>query len=193
MARRNAEHITLMTDSVQQQLRNLLMEVSVKRGNFTLASGKTSNIYVDVRQTSLHAQGSAWIAQCILAQLDPLAQGIGGPTLGADPVVSSVVALSTHFGRPVHGFLIRKESKGHGTQRFLEGRGNLPDGSRVAIVEDTTTTGGSLLQAIERAENEGLTVIQCMTVVDRQQGAVERLAEHGFTLQPLFTLADLSV
>ncbi len=182
-----------MTEAVTQRLRDLLMEVSVKKGTFTLASGKTSNVYVDVRQTSLHAHGSAWIAECILHQLESRVQGIGGPTLGADPIGASVVALSTHFKRPVHGFLIRKESKAHGTQRFLEGRGNLPDGTPVAIVEDTTTTGGSLLKAIERTQNEGLNVVQCLTVVDRQQGAVQMLAEKGFTLQALFTLADLSV
>jgi orotate phosphoribosyltransferase len=91
----------------------------------------------------------------------------------------------------VHAFIVRKEPKGHGLQRWVEGRANLPDGSPVAMVEDTCTTGGSLLKAIDRAESEGLRVVQVFTVVDRDEGAVEALAERGFTLEILVRRAEL--
>ncbi|TNE92226.1 MAG: orotate phosphoribosyltransferase [Deltaproteobacteria bacterium] len=173
------------------ELLALLREKSVKYGTFTLASGKTSDFYVDARQTTLHARGSALVAQLVLERLADGVVGVGGLTMGADPVASSAAALSGHLGRPVHGFLIRKEPKGHGVGAYVVGLGNLPEGSKVCIVEDTTTTGGSLLKAVDRAREAGLDVVQTLTVVDRQEGASERLAEHGFTLEALATRAQL--
>ena len=169
----------------------LLREKSVKTGTFTLASGKTSDFYVDARQTTLHAEGSKLVAERILDLLDEDIVAVGGLTMGADPVACSVAALSTLRGRPIHAFLIRKAAKGHGTGQFCEGLANVPTGSRVAIVEDTTTTGGSLLTACERAEAAGLVVAQTLTVVDRQEGADERIAEAGYTLQALTTRTAL--
>ena len=163
----------------------LLREKSVKTGEFTLASGKKSDFYVDARQTTLHAVGAKLVAERILAMLHDDVVAVGGLTMGADPVACSVAAHSTLIGRPVHAFLIRKEAKGHGMGHYCEGLANVPKGSRVAILEDTTTTGGSLLLACERAEAEGLVVAQCITVVDRQEGADARIAKAGYTLESL--------
>ena len=174
-----------------QRLVELLRALSVRTGTFTLASGKTSDFYVDARQTTLHAEGSLLVGRLMLQQLRPEVVGIGGLTMGADPVACSTATVSAFEGRPVHAFLIRKQAKGHGTGQYCEGLANIPAGSAVAIVEDTTTTGGSLLLACERAEAAGLRVVQCLTVVDRQEGAAERIAEAGWTLEALTTRADL--
>ena len=174
-----------------ERLIAILKERSVRWGDFTLASGKTSDLYIDARQTTLNAEGASLIGQLILDALLPEVQGVGGPVTGADPIAGSVAALSWRAGRPIHGFMVRKEPKKHGLQQWVEGRGSLPDGSSVCIVEDTVTTGGSLLLAIQRAEAEGLRVVQCIAIVDREEGAVERLAKAGYVLQPLVTRADL--
>lgn len=173
------------------RLVELLREKSVKTGEFTLASGKKSDFYVDARQTTLHAEGARLVADLMLARLHPDVVAVGGLTMGADPVVCSVAAMSTAMGKPIHGFLIRKEPKGHGTNNYCEGLANVPRDSKVAIVEDTTTTGGSLLKAVERARMAGLEVVQCLTVVDREEGAAETIADAGFELEALTTRTQL--
>lgn len=169
----------------------LLREKSVRFGTFTLASGKQSDFYVDVRQTALNSEGSWRIGKQILGRLKPEVEAVGGMTLGADPLTSATTALAFESGRTVHGFIIRKEAKGHGTGKTVEGMGNFPAGTPVCVLEDTTTTGGSLLRAIERAEEAGLKVVQTLTVVDREEGAKERLAEAGYTLEALATRTQL--
>ena len=177
--------------SHHDELVDLLREKSVRVGEFTLASGRNSDFYVDVRQTALHFRGAELIARLILERIHDTANGVGGMTLGADPIACSVTALSNSLGRPIHGFIIRKEPKGHGTGQYLVGEKNLPPGSKVVMVEDTTTTGGSLIKAIERAQGAGLEVIQCITVVDRQEGAKEALAAAGYTLEALTDITEL--
>jgi orotate phosphoribosyltransferase len=179
------------TQDLRKRLIDLLREKSVRTGTFTLASGRTSDFYVDVRQTALHAEGSYLIGCLVLAALHDDVGGVGGMTLGADPIASAAAALSTVQGRPTHGFIIRKEPKGHGTGAYLVGESNLPPGTKVCMVEDTTTTGGSLLQAIARAEAGGLIVAQCLTVVDREEGAADKLAAAGYTLEALTTRTEL--
>ena len=160
-------------------------------GSFVLASGKTSDLYVDARQTTLDPEGASLLAGLLLGQLKPGVLGIGGPVTGADPITGAVVALSWQEGRPVHGFMVRKEPKGHGTGNQVEGRGGLPDGAQVCMVEDTVTTGGSLLKAIHAVEAAGLEVVQVLCVVDREEGATERLAEAGYLLEPLVRRSEL--
>lgn len=175
-----------------RELVALLRERSVRTGTFTLASGRVSDLYVDARQTTLHARGSALVARLLLQRLKPEVVAVGGLTLGADPIACSAAALSEAvLGRPVHAFLVRKEAKAHGTGNPVEGMGNLAAGDAVCVVEDTTTTGGSLIKAVERAREAGLRVVQCVTVVDRQEGAVEALAAAGLTLEALTTRAEL--
>ena len=120
--------------------------------------------------------------RAVLDLLEDDVVGVGGPVTGADPIAGAVAALSHLRGRPVAGFSVRKEPKGHGLKLWVEGRANLPDGARVAMVEDTVTTGGSLIRAIERVEANGLVVAQVIVVVDREEGARERLAEAGYDL-----------
>ncbi|MCO4744484.1 MAG: orotate phosphoribosyltransferase [Proteobacteria bacterium] len=177
--------------SEHNDLLALLREKSVRYGTFTLASGKTSDFYVDARQTTLHARGSSLVASLILARLKPDVVAVGGLTLGADPIASSVATLSGVRGGDMHGFLIRKEPKGHGVGAYVVGLGNIPTGSKVCVVEDTTTTGGSLLLAVDRAREAGLEVVQCITVVDREEGAAERLTAAGHVLEALTTRTEL--
>jgi len=180
-----------MYDDLHRQLVDLLRDRSVRTGTFTLASGKTSDFYVDVRQTALHARGSWLIGRLVLARLHPDAVGVGGMTLGADPIAAAAATLSTTLDRPVHGFIIRKEPKGHGAGGYMVGGSNLPPGSKVCMVEDTTTTGGSLLKAIQRAQDTGLEVVQVLTIVDREEGASDTLAQAGFELEALVTRTQL--
>ena len=180
-----------MPIDARQRLIAVLRALSVKRERVILASGRESDFYADVRQTTLNAEGAALVAGLVLDRLKPGIVGVGGPVTGADPIAGAVAALSWLRGTPLHGFMVRKEPKGHGLRQWIEGRASLPDGSAVCVVEDTTTTGGSLLTAIKRIEEEGLLVAQCITVVDRQEGAAERLAERGYLLEPLVTRQDL--
>lgn len=180
-----------MYDDLHRELLAILRERSVRRGQFTLASGRSSDLYVDVRQTALHARGSWLIGRLILARLHPDAIAVGGMTLGADPIAAAAATLSTTLDRPVHGFIIRKQPKGHGAGGYLVGDSNLGEGAKVCMVEDTTTTGGSLLTAIQRAQDAGLEVVQVVTVVDREEGAADRLRDAGFDLEALVTRTHL--
>ena len=178
-------------DALHARLVALLRERSVRRGTFTLASGRTSDFYVDARQTTLHGEGAWLVGKLMLARLREDVVGIGGLTLGADPVACATAAVAFAEGRTLHAFLVRKEAKGHGTRGAVEGLGNLPEGSRVAVVEDTTTTGASLLTAVARAREAGLDVVQFLTVVERGDGAVDALARDGIALEALVTRREL--
>jgi len=181
----------MITPGPWERLVSLLRERSVQRRKVVLASGRESDFYVDARQTTLHAEGAALIAELLLERLLPEVEGLGGPVTGADPIAGAVAALSWSRGRPVHGFMVRKEPKGHGLRLWVEGRGNLPDGTPVCVVEDTTTTGGSLLTAVRRVEESGLRPVQVIVVVDRQEGAAELITGAGYPFDALVTRADL--
>jgi orotate phosphoribosyltransferase len=169
-----------------------LLRPNVRTGHFTLASGRTSDLYVDARPVTLHAEGSAVIARLVLARLRPDVVGVGGLTLGADPIACAAAAHSLAvLGRPVHAFLIRKEPKAHGTTQQVEGLANFAPGAKVCIVEDTTTTGSSLLKAVELARAAGLDVVQAITLVDRQEGAAAAVAEAGLALEALTRREEL--
>lgn len=161
---------------------------ALKYGDFTLSSGKKSSYYFDGRLLSLDPEGAHLIAQALLPLLRQAgAQAIGGLTLGADPIVSAV-ALASHLespqGRGIPGFIVRKEAKGHGTRQGIEGP-RLVEGSRVAIVDDVCTTGGSLFQAIEAAEAAGCTVVKVLAVLDRREGGSDELRRRGYDFAAL--------
>jgi orotate phosphoribosyltransferase len=116
---------------------------------------------------------------------------VGGPVTGADPITGAVTSEAWKQGRSIHGFMVRKEPKTHGLKLWVEGRSNFGDRSPVCLVEDTVTTGGSLIRAADRLREAGLDVVQCIVVVDREEGAKERLAEAGITLEALVRRRDL--
>jgi orotate phosphoribosyltransferase len=179
-----------MDGSERERLRTLLKEQSLLFGEFVLASGKKSNFYFDSKRTTLLPEG-AWLAAReilrVIRERGIEADAIGGLTLGADPIVCPVAALSHVEGPPLRAFIVRKESKEHGTGRKIEGQ--LEPGSRVIIVDDVVTTAGSTLKAIEAAEEAGHEVVAVICLVDREQGGAEALAKYPFI--PLYRKAEI--
>ncbi|MFI5454774.1 MAG: orotate phosphoribosyltransferase [Isosphaerales bacterium] len=178
----------------RQRLIALLQRDALKRGTFTLASGRTSHYYVDGRKLTLSAEGAVLIGAGVLEQLAtrPEVEAVGGLTLGADPIVGATLALASGAGLGhLRGFLVRKEAKTHGTGNLVEG--SLEPGSTVAIVDDVATTGGSSLQAVDAVEALGCKVAVVITVLDRLEGAAAAFAARGLPFHPLLTIRDLGV
>lgn len=178
--------------SDRSRLVEILRDLSVEHRKVILASGRESNFYVDGRQTTLNAEGAWLVGNLVWEALAPEVQGVGGLAVGADPISAATAAVSFHRGRPVQAFIVRKKAKDHGIPRHVEGRASLPNGSKVCIVEDTCTSGGSLIRAVKLCEAEGLQVVQALTIVDRQEGAAERVkAETGLELISLIARSEL--
>ncbi len=169
---------------MKEKLKRLLFATgAVKTGDFILSSGKHSNFYIDCRKVTLHPQGARLIAKLKLEKIKGLRiDAIGGLTLGADPITSSVVALSD-----IPGFIVRKKEKEHGTKQKIEGL--LAPGMEVLVVEDVATSGASALQAIDAVEDAGAKVIKVISVVDREEGAAEALKKYAF--DPIFKKSEL--
>jgi orotate phosphoribosyltransferase len=178
----------------RQRLKEILLDKSYRKGTFTLTSGKTSDFYIDGKQTTLSAEGAYLCGKLLLQLLESEEQpieAVGGMTLGADPLVTAVSLVSFLEGRPIPAFIVRKEAKGHGTGNYIEGMKNMPQGCRVAFVEDVVTTGGTLLKVIDRVEAQGFKVGLVATVVERQEGGASALQEKGYTLKYIFTREEL--
>ncbi|MFW6179805.1 MAG: orotate phosphoribosyltransferase [Desulfohalobiaceae bacterium] len=175
----------------KHRLAKLLLEKSYLEGEVTLTSGRKSDYYFDCKQTALDAEGGYLLGKLLLQQLKPDVKGVGGMTLGADPLVSAVCVLSHLEGRNLPGFIVRKKPKKHGTQEYLEGLANFGPGCRVAVLEDVVTTGGSLLQACERVVAAGLHVVQVVCVLDREEGGRQELRSRGYQLECIFTRPEL--
>lgn len=188
-----------MPMDTKAQLIRLILERSYREGSFTLASGKKSSFYIDLKATTLSARGARLIGDLAIERLREAGlldriQGVGGLTLGADPIATAISLASLNAGLGQEGvaaFIVRKEAKGHGTGRFIEGAENLPAGARVVVVEDVSTTGASAWTAVERMRDAGYDVAAVLTVVDRQQGATEMLGARGVPLMALLRLSDL--
>jgi orotate phosphoribosyltransferase len=179
-----------MTD--RDRLRQLIHDRALQFGDFTLASGQKSTYFIDGKQVSLLGAGAHLLAQAILEVLDPTVEAVGGMAIGADPITGAVIAHAHGQGRELTGFLVRKERKDHGTGKQVEGP--LWQGARVAMLEDTITTGGSTLQAIEAVEREyNAHVVQVVAMVDRLQGAQANLAAGGYPLTALFEITEFGV
>lgn len=164
-------------EAQKQRLLELLRRFAFERKTVTLSSGRTSDFYIDCRRVSLTAEGHFLIGQLLRAAIDriaPQAEAVGGLTLGADPLVSAVSTVSFIAGKPLAGFLVRKEPKGHGTAQWLEG-GHLREGLPVVVVDDVITSGGSFLRATERARAAGLSVVHALALVDREEGGREAI------------------
>jgi orotate phosphoribosyltransferase len=153
-------------------------------GEFTLSAGGVSSYYFDGRLITLHPEGAYHVAKALLPLLKECgADAIAGPTLGADPIVSSVAAVSFLEGHPVSGLIVRKEVKQHGGQRAIEGP--VLDGQSVAVVDDTCTTGGSLFHAIAAVEAAGCRVVKVLAILDRREGGSDEIRRRGYDFAAL--------
>lgn len=178
----------------RQALLDLIQSEALQRGEFTLASGKKASYYLDCRRVTLHPQGANLIGAAMLeliADLDPTPAAVGGMAIGADPITAAVVTLAGQRGMPLNGFMVRKEPKGHGTGRQVEGP--VEPGQRVVIVEDVITSGGSALKAVDAAEAFGLQVDLVIGVIDRLAGGGEAFARRGLELKTLATIRDFGL
>lgn len=186
-----------MSDDIARKrarLRDLVAERSFSIGKeMTLASGRKSNFYFNMKPTMLHPEGAALIAALILDRLRAHpADFVGGLELGAVPIACAVSAMSHAEGTPIPALIIRKQTKGHGTQQRIEGipPGDTLAGRKVLMVEDVTTTGGSLLDAVEVVREAGGMVERAITIVDRLEGAAEQIRAQGLDIDPLLTAND---
>jgi orotate phosphoribosyltransferase len=163
---------------------------ALKYGKFTLSSGRNSGLYFDGRLLSLNPEGLFLISSIIWPIIrEAEAVAIGGPSIGADPIVSGVVYTSYLEGRPISGFVIRPQKKSHGTGKKIEGP-ELPRGSRVAIVDDVCTTGNSTKQAIGAAERAGYRVVKIVTVLDRHEGGSAYFKNWGYDFESILDVID---
>ncbi|MAI79593.1 MAG: orotate phosphoribosyltransferase [Deltaproteobacteria bacterium] len=183
------------SDVRHQQLLDLILKVSFERREVTLASGRKSHFYLDLRQTLMRPQGVALAGELVLEKLltgSPVS-AVGGMAVGAVPFVSAVLGAAARHSdaQDLLGFFVRKEKKKHGLGRQIEG--GFQAGQTVALVEDTTTTGGSTLEALDIVEEAGGHVARVLCLVDRGEGAAEAFAERGVTLEALFGREDLGV
>lgn len=176
----------------KESLKELFRERALKFGDFTLASGKKAKYYLDGKQITLHSRGLQLVSAGLLELLKTgEIDAVGGMSIGADPIVAGVLSAAAQQDIDLLGFLVRKESKGHGTNKFVEGP--VQPGMKVAIVEDVVTTGGSSLLAIERVEEFGCEVVQVLTIIDRMEGGAKNFAEKGYEMSSLLTIEDFGI
>ncbi len=176
----------------KKRLLELFQKNALCKGEVTLSSGKKSDYYIDAKQVTLTAEGMTLVGRIILDLLkDKAFDAIGGLTIGADPIVAAVGVVSYLQNKPVQTFIVRKEPKKHGLQRFIEGPALKPN-SKVVIVDDVMTSGGSALKAIEAVRNAQCNVVKVVALVDRLEGARENLARDNYELVSIFTKDDLT-
>lgn len=164
--------------AARARLRELIIELAVVRGRVTLASGIDADYYVDLRRVTLHHEASRLVGQVLLEQLDQAGiefEAVGGLTMGADPVAGAIMRTAGDQGRAIDAFVVRKAQKTYGMGRQVEGPA--VEGRRVVVVEDTSTTGGSALTAVEALQRAGAEVVAVAIIVDRATGAKERIEE----------------
>jgi orotate phosphoribosyltransferase len=176
-----------------RRLLELLRQFSFEKKPVTLASGKKSDFYIDCRRVALTAEGHfliGWLMGSSIRSRYPEVRGVGGMTMGADPLVSATSVLSfLGNGSPLEAFYVRKKAKEHGTAQWVESSALLEPGSQVALLEDVVTTGGSTLKAIERATAHGFEVRCVLALVDRCEGGARSISEQA-EFQALFTRHD---
>lgn len=177
----------------KKRLFQLIKTQAFFKGEFTLSSGKKSNYYLDARLVTLSAEG-AFLCGKLIRDLvsDKSPTAIGGPTLGADPMVGAIGAVSFLEGKPVKTFIIRKEAKGHGKGRMVEGP-ELTAKDNIVVIDDVATTGKAFIHSIDALALDGLKPAACVCIIDRQDGAREALAARGVELFALFTAAEFLI
>ncbi len=175
------------------ELVELIRSLSYQKRDVTLASGKKSDFYIDMKNTLLHPKGIWLLSHLIAEKVKHLRKsglnikGVGGLSMGADPISTGVSMLTHDWADPLFAVYIRKEPKTHGTQSWLEGMRNFSQGDSIIIVEDVVTTGGSTLQSVERARMGGLKVEAVITAVDRQEGGGENIKTSGLPFEAVVT------
>ena len=187
--------MTNLEDAAElSRLKNIVLKRSVRFGAFTLASGGTSDVYVGCKLTTCLAEAMPLIGRAFLRKIHSrgwLPEAVGGLTLGADPIAYATARESLEIGPPINAFIVRKEPKKHGMQRFIEGL-EQTEGLRVVVIDDVCTKGGSTAQAIEQAKAAGMKVLGALCLVDREMGATELLDRRfGCALDSIFKLNDL--
>ena len=175
---------------MKEELLELLKKDAYKKGEFTLSSGKSSDHYVNCKPVTLTGRGLTLASMMLLEHVDT--KVVAGMTLGADPLVSGVAVCSALDMRLVDALIVRKETKGHGTKAWIEGR-EFPEGTKVTVLEDVVTTGGSAIKAATRLRDVGYKVERVVTIVDRQEDgeASEFMESAGLELKSLYTLKEL--
>lgn len=178
---------------MREELLSCLRQYSVLHGDFVLASGQRSNVYVDARLTTCRAVAMPLIGRAFLEKMRERGwqpDAVGGLTMGADPIAAAVARESVEQGRPIDLFVVRKEPKKHGLHRYVEG---LPktEGLSVVVVDDVCTTGGSTVTAVHHCRESGMNVLGAICLVDREQGGRQALAEAGCDLESIFTMRDV--
>jgi orotate phosphoribosyltransferase len=172
------------------QLFDILKTKGFFRGKFILSSGKESDFYLDARLVTLSAAGAYLTGRIMLDMVkNDVIDAIGGPTLGADPMVGAIASLSHQSGRPIDTFIIRKQPKAHGKQQQLEGPA-LKEGASVVIIDDVATTGKAFVESIEVLQKLNIKIKKAICVIDRGEGAKEALAKYNVPMESIFTIAE---
>ena len=179
-----------MTDNITADLLKAIREKAYREGDFTLASGQKSDYYIDCKEVTLNAVGSHLIGQMIFEKIKTWGvTAVGGMELGSVPISTAVSVVSAIEGAPLANFIVRKETKGHGTGKQIEG--SIGEGASVAVVEDVVSTGGSSVKAVDILREAGVNVVGVVSIVDREMGGVEAFQKANVRYEPLFTISDV--
>jgi orotate phosphoribosyltransferase len=174
---------------MKKRLTELILEKAFKYSEepvFRLVSGRMSNYYFNCKAVTLHPEGMYLIGNIVYEMIKDLGvKGIGGLTLGADPISNAVAYTSYLKGTPIESFVVRKSAKSHGTMQWIEG--NITKGDKVVIVDDVITTGKSTIEAITRAGEAGLEIVKVIALIDRQEGGRENIESRGFKVEAVVT------
>ncbi len=177
----------------KQSLLKILKRLCLKHKRVVLSSGKISNYYFDARIGSLSGESAYLIASIILDMIkNDRIDSVGGLTVGADPIIGAIMALSFKKNKPVNGFIVRKEEKNHGMKKLIEGP-KLKSSSRVLIIDDVVTTGSSTIQAIKAVKAAGAKIVRVIAVVDRLEGAHENIKQYNCSLEHIFSIKDFGI
>jgi orotate phosphoribosyltransferase len=176
----------------ESELLEMIRARSMRLGKFTLASGRESDLYLNLKPTMMDPRGARLCAEAFLARVPPGTEYVGGIEMGAVPLTAAMAAISDVQGKPVRTFFVRKAAKDHGTRQLVEGLadGETLEGKRVLVTEDVVTTAGSVLQAVDAVRALGALVTDALVIVDRQEGGAQNLAAHGVKLHSVFVGDD---